>query len=82
MAVRGDLQFSVTNIDSRVMGSGGKRLSSRASDSRRTGCLDPGAETDAAAVPAAIVVITSPDGAALHDIVKVARGRSPASKLL
>lgn len=75
--VRGDLQFSVTNIDAEGDGLWRKALELTRKRLEADGLLDPARKRPLPRFPRRIVVITSPDGAALHDIVKVARGRSP-----
>lgn len=75
--VRGDLQFSVTNIDAEGDGLWRKALELTRKRLEVDGLLDPASKRPLPRFPQRIVVITSPDGAALHDIVKVARGRSP-----
>lgn len=75
--VRGDLQFSVTNIDAEGDGLWRKALELTRKRLEADGLLDPARKRPLPRFPQRIVVITSPDGAALHDIVKVARGRSP-----
>ena len=75
--VRGDLQFSITNIDAEGDGLWRKALELTRKRLEVDGLLDPARKRPLPRFPRRIVVITSPDGAALHDIVKVARGRSP-----
>lgn len=75
--VRGDLQFSVTNIDAEGDGLWRKALELTRKRLEVDGLLDPARKRPLPRFPRRIVVITSPDGAALHDIVKVSRGRSP-----
>lgn len=75
--VRGDLQFSVTQIDAEGDGLWRKALELTRKRLEVDGLLDPSRKRPLPRFPQRVVVITSPDGAALHDIVKVARGRSP-----
>lgn len=75
--VRGDLQFSVTNIDAEGDGLWRKALELTRKRLEADGLLDLARKRPLPRFPQRILVITSPDGAALHDIVKVARGRSP-----
>ena len=58
----------------RATGCGARRSRRRARDSRRTGCSRPERKRALPRFPRVIAVITSPDGAALHDIVAVVRG--------
>jgi len=80
--VRGDLQFSVTNIDAEGEGLWRKALELTRKRLEADGLLDPARKRSLPRFPRRIVVITSPDGAALHDIVKVARGRSPDVEII
>jgi exodeoxyribonuclease VII large subunit len=75
--VRGDLQFSITQIDAEGDGLWRKALELTRKRLEVDGLLDAARKRPLPRFPQRIVVITSPDGAALHDIVKVARGRSP-----
>ena len=75
--VRGDRHFSVPNIDAEGDGLWRKALELTRKRLEADGLLDPARKRPLPRFPQRIVVITSPDGAALHDIVKVARGRSP-----
>lgn len=76
--VRGDLQFSV-----RAMSADGEGLWRKALELTRQrleadGLLDPSRKRALPLAPKTVAVITSADGAALHDIITVARRRSPA----
>lgn len=75
--VRGDLQFSVAAIEAEGDGLWRKALELTQRRLEADGLLDPARKRALPRYPRRIAVITSPDGAALHDIVKVARGRSP-----
>ena len=75
--VRGDLQFSVVAIEAEGDGLWRKALELTRQRLEADGLLDPSRKRALPRFPRRIAVITSPDGAALHDIVKVARGRSP-----
>jgi exodeoxyribonuclease VII large subunit len=75
--VRGDLQFSVAAIEAEGDGLWRKALELTRRRLEADGLLEPGRKRPLPRYPRRIAVITSPDGAALHDIVKVARGRSP-----
>jgi exodeoxyribonuclease VII large subunit len=48
----------------------------------RDGLLDPARKRPLPAFPRAIAVVTSPDGAVLHDIVTVTRRRWPATRII
>lgn len=74
--VRGDLQFSVRALEAAGDGLWRKSLEQARLRLERDGLLDPTRKRALPAFPRRIAVITSPDGAALHDIITVTRGRS------
>ncbi|MEP6780510.1 MAG: exodeoxyribonuclease VII large subunit, partial [Gemmatimonadaceae bacterium] len=80
--VRGDLQFSVTALEAEGDGLWRKALELTRLRLERDGLLDASRKRALPKFPRRIVVITSPDGAAFHDIVKVARGRSPEVEIV
>ena len=75
--VKGDLQFSIRQIDAAGDGLWQKALERTRRRLEADGLLDPARKRPLPAFPRRIAVITSPDGAALHDIVRVAQSRSP-----
>jgi exodeoxyribonuclease VII large subunit len=74
--VRGDLQFSVSALEAEGDGLWQKALEQTRLRLEKDGLLDPARKRALPAHPRRIAVITSPDGAALHDIITVARSRS------
>ena len=74
--VRGDLQFSVSALEAEGDGLWQKALEQTRLRLERDGLLDPARKRALPAYPRRLAVITSPDGAALHDILTVARSRS------
>jgi exodeoxyribonuclease VII large subunit len=80
--VRGDLQFSVRAIEAAGDGLWRKALEQTRLRLEKDGLLDPARKRMLPAFPRRIAVITSPDGAALHDIITVARSRSAAVELV
>jgi len=74
--VRGDLQFSVKAIEAVGDGLWRKALELTRLRLEKDGLLDPARKRPLPAFPRRIAVITSPDGAAMHDIITVARARS------
>jgi exodeoxyribonuclease VII large subunit len=74
--VRGDLQFSVKLIEAEGDGLWRKALEATRLRLEADGLLDPARKRPLPAFPRRIAVITSLDGAAMHDIITVARGRS------
>jgi exodeoxyribonuclease VII large subunit len=79
---RGEMQFVVTALD--AIGQGKRRAvveqTLRALD--RDGLLAPERKRPLPAFPRCIAVITSPDGAAVRDIIAVARRRSPSIEIV
>jgi len=74
---RGDLQFGVRALEAAGDGLWRKALEKTRLRLEKDGLLAPERKRALPAFPRRIAVITSPDGAALHDIVSVARSRSP-----
>lgn len=80
--VRGDLQFSVRAIEAEGDGLWRKALEQTRLRLERDGLLDPARKRPLPEYPRRIAVITSLDGAAMHDIITVARGRSPEVEIV
>jgi len=80
--VRGDLQFSVRALEADGEGLWRKALELTRQRLEADGLLEPGRKRPLPASPRTIAVITSADGAALHDIITVARRRSPSVHLV
>ncbi|WP_411282561.1 exodeoxyribonuclease VII large subunit [Gemmatimonas sp.] len=74
--VRGDLQFSVRALEAEGDGLWRRALERTRLSLEKDGLLDPARKRALPAFPRRIAVITSPDGAAMHDIITVARARS------
>lgn len=74
--VRGDLQFSVRSLEAAGDGLWRKALERTRLSLEKDGLLDPARKRPLPSFPRRIAVITSPDGAAMHDIITVARARS------
>jgi exodeoxyribonuclease VII large subunit len=79
---RGDMQFVVSEID--AIGQGMRRAAVerilRSLD--RDGLLAPERKRPLPAFPRCIAVVTSPDGAAVRDIIAVARRRAPSIEIV
>ena len=75
--VRGDLQFSVRAIEAEGDGLWRKALEHTRLRLEADGLLAPSRKRALPPFPRRIAVITSLDGAAMHDIITVARSRSP-----
>lgn len=80
--VRGDLQFSVRAIEAEGDGLWRKALEQTRLRLEVDGLLDPSRKRPLPAFPRRIAVITSPDGAAMHDIITVTRSRSADVELV
>jgi exodeoxyribonuclease VII large subunit len=72
---RGELQFSVKAMDAEGDGLWRKALDQTLRRLHAEGLLDPARKRPIPRFPRRIAVVTSPDGAALHDIVSVIRRR-------
>jgi exodeoxyribonuclease VII large subunit len=79
---RGDLQVAITAIEATGDGLRRKALELTRQALTRDGLLDPSRKRALPTYPRCVAVITSPDGAALHDIVSVARRRNPATQMV
>ena len=80
--VRGDLQFSVRALEAAGDGLWRKALEQTRLRLEKDGLLDPARKRPLPAFPRRIAVITSPDGAAMHDIITVSRSRSANVELV
>jgi exodeoxyribonuclease VII large subunit len=80
--VRGDLQFSVRAIEAEGDGLWRKALEQTRLRLERDGLLELSRKRALPAFPRRIAVITSPDGAAMHDIITVTRSRSADVELV
>ena len=72
---RGELQFSVKVLDAEGDGLWRKALAQTLRRLDAEGLLDPARKRPIPRYPRRIAVVTSPDGAALHDIISVVRRR-------
>jgi len=80
--VKGDLQFSVRQLEAVGDGLWQKALEQTRKRLEADGLLDPSRKRHLPQFPQRIAVITSPDGAAMHDIVRVAQSRSPGVQIV
>ncbi len=80
--VRGDLQFSVRALEAAGDGLWRKALEQTRARLEKDGLLDPSRKRPLPTFPRRIAVITSPDGAAMHDIITVTRTRSADVELV
>jgi exodeoxyribonuclease VII large subunit len=81
-AARADLQLVVKALDARGDGLWRKALERTRAALAADGLLDPARRRPLPRFPRRVAVVTSPDGAALHDIAAVARRRWPAAELV
>jgi exodeoxyribonuclease VII large subunit len=80
--VRGDLQFSVRQLEAEGDGLWRKALEQSRLRLERDGLLAAERKRRLPAFPRRIAVITSPDGAALRDVITVSRARSADVELV
>lgn len=81
-AVRGEMQFAITRLEARGDGLRRKALELTRKRLEADGLLAPERKRALPAHPRVIAVVTSPDGAALHDIVAVVRRRAAPVRLV
>ena len=79
---RGDMRFVVTKMAAEGDGLWRKALELATARLRADGLLAPERKRRLAPYPRRIAIVTSPDGAALRDIIAVARRRCPSVKLV
>jgi exodeoxyribonuclease VII large subunit len=81
-AARADLQFVVKELDAQGDGLWRKALERTRAALDADGLLDPARKRRLPRFPRRVAVVTSPDGAALHDIAVVMRRRCPNAELV
>jgi exodeoxyribonuclease VII large subunit len=81
-AARGDVQLVVKGMEAQGDGLWRKALDQTRARLLADGLLDPTRKRALPRYPRRVAIITSPDGAALHDIVAVARRRSALVELV
>ena len=79
---RGDIQFRVTAMEAAGDGLWRKALELSIARLTEEGLLAAERKRAIAAFPRRVAVVTSPDGAALHDILAVVRRRCPAVEIV
>jgi exodeoxyribonuclease VII large subunit len=79
---RGDMQFMVTAMEAAGDGLWRKALELAMQRLHADGLLAPERKRQLCAFPRRIAVVTSPDGAALHDIIAVVRRRCPSVEIV
>ncbi|HET7459284.1 MAG TPA: exodeoxyribonuclease VII large subunit, partial [Gemmatimonadaceae bacterium] len=81
-SARGDLQFAVHSMEAQGDGLWRKALEITRATLLAEGLLEPERKRAIPRFPRRVAVVTSPDGAALHDIVSVARRRYAAVEIV
>jgi exodeoxyribonuclease VII large subunit len=79
---RGEIQFAVRRLEAEGDGLWRKALERTRAKLEADGLLAPGRKRALPRHPRIVAVVTSPDGAALHDIAAVIRRRAPHVKLV
>ena len=79
---RGEMQFSVLRLEAEGDGLRRKALEITKARLEKDGLLAPERKRRLPRFPRVIAVVTSPDGAALHDIVAVARRRAANARIV
>jgi exodeoxyribonuclease VII large subunit len=79
---RGEMELVVTALEAAGDGLRRKALELAMANLARDGLLAPERKRPLARLPRRIAVVTSPDGAALHDIIAVTRRRCPIVELV
>lgn len=81
-AARGDMQFAITRLEADGDGLRRKALEITRARLEAEGLLAPERKRPLPRFPRVVAVVTSPDGAALHDIIAVLRRRSANVRLV
>ncbi|HKW45870.1 MAG TPA: exodeoxyribonuclease VII large subunit [Gemmatimonadaceae bacterium] len=81
-AARGDMQFSVRRIEAEGDGLWRKALERTRAKLEADGLLARERKRPLPKYPRVVAIVTSPDGAALHDVVAVVRRRAPQVRLV
>jgi exodeoxyribonuclease VII large subunit len=79
---RGEMQFTVTRLEAEGDGLWRKKLDLTRKKLEADGLLDPARKRPLPLFPKTVAVVTSPDGAALKDIIAVIRRRRAKVKLV
>jgi len=81
-AARGDMQFSVRRIEAEGDGLWRRALERTRAKLEADGLLAPERKRPLPRYPRVLAIVTSPDGAALHDVAAVVRRRAPHVRLV
>ncbi len=81
-AARGQMQFMVRAMEAEGEGLWRKAYEKTKAALEKDGLLDPSRKRALPRFPRRVAVITSPDGAALHDIISVIQRRNPGVEII
>jgi len=81
-AARGQMQFMVSKMEAEGEGLWRKAFELVRAALEKDGLLDPARKRRLPRFPRRVAVVTSPDGAALHDIVSVIHRRNPGVEII
>ena len=81
-AARGQMQFMIRAIEAEGEGLWRKAFEKTRAALEKDGLLDPARKRALPRFPRTVAVVTSPDGAALHDIVSVIQRRNPGVEII
>ena len=81
-AARGQMQFMVRSLEAEGEGLWRKAFEKTKAALEKDGLLDPARKRRLPRFPRRVAVITSPDGAALHDIISVIQRRNPGVEII
>lgn len=81
-AARGQMQFMVRSLEAEGEGLWRKAFEKTRAALEKDGLLDPARKRRLPRFPRRVAVITSPDGAALHDIISVIQRRNPGVEII
>ena len=81
-AARGQMQFMVRSLEAEGEGLWRKAFEKTKAALEKDGLLDPARKRLLPRFPRRVAVITSPDGAALHDIISVIQRRNPGVEII
>lgn len=81
-APSGRVSLIIDSIEHVGQGALERELKARVEDLRARGWLDDAAKSDLPFAPARVAIVTSKDGAAVHDVIDTARRRYPSAVLM
>ena len=81
-AARGQMQFMISAMEAEGEGLWRKAFEQTRAMLEKEGLLDPARKRPLPRFPRRVAVITSPDGAALHDIISVISRRNPSVEIV